>query len=157
MQPIPRFPDYKITRTGKIWSTGKGRFLSPSVGKRGYLQIQLRKNKIRINKYIHTLLLETFVGQRPNGMECRHLDGNKQNNRLDNLCWGTSSENKFDVVKHEGNVGNSKLSKKDVKIIFSVYHDGLYSGKELAEIFNVHPATISYIVNRKTWKKISVC
>lgn len=33
-------------------------------------------------------------------MECRHLNGNPVDNRLENLCWGTHSENEYD--KHRG-------------------------------------------------------
>lgn len=52
------------------------------------------------NKYIHRLVLEAFVGPCPDGMEALHSDGNKTNNNVDNLRWGTPSENNRDIVKH---------------------------------------------------------
>lgn len=52
------------------------------------------------SKYIHRAVLEAFIGPCPEGMECRHLDRDKYNNRLPNLCWGTSKENGEDQVRH---------------------------------------------------------
>ena len=59
-------------------------------------------------RFVHRVVLEAFVGPRPEGMECRHLDGNPLNNRLENLCWGTPSENAWDRVHH----GNHFQAKK---------------------------------------------
>lgn len=49
---------------------------------------------------IHTLVMLSFVGPRPENMECCHFDGNPLNNRLDNLRWGTSKDNKADSIRH---------------------------------------------------------
>jgi hypothetical protein len=49
---------------------------------------------------VHRLVLEAFVSPCPPGMECRHLDGNPSNPRLDNLKWGTRAENVADTAKH---------------------------------------------------------
>jgi hypothetical protein len=45
------------------------------------------------SRLVHQLVLETFVGPCPENQETRHLDGIPANNRLENLCWGTSQEN----------------------------------------------------------------
>jgi len=50
--------------------------------------------------YVHQLVLETFVGPRPEGRQCRHLNGNSLDNRLENLSWGTASEDNYDRVRH---------------------------------------------------------
>lgn len=49
---------------------------------------------------IHLLVAEEFVGPRPPGMEIRHLDGNPENNRADNLAWGTRSQSIADRKRH---------------------------------------------------------
>ena len=49
---------------------------------------------------VHVLVLSTFVGPRPDGMEVRHLDGNSLNNSLENLAWGTHKENTQDAFVH---------------------------------------------------------
>jgi len=49
---------------------------------------------------VHSLICEAFHGQRPRGMEVRHLNGNRRDNRSENLSWGTRSENAADRLRH---------------------------------------------------------
>lgn len=49
---------------------------------------------------VHVLVALAFHGPRPEGMEVRHLDGTRTNNRPENLAWGTHSENMQDKVAH---------------------------------------------------------
>lgn len=95
---------YQISDCGQIrkrkqYKNKEYRLLKPSYSK-GYLIISLYKNNQRQTKSIHRLLLETFVSFCPENMECRHLDGNRQNNKLSNLKWGTRSENVQDSIQH---------------------------------------------------------
>ena len=68
--------------------------------KAGYKRVTLKSNSVTRNHLVHHLVLEAFVGPKPTGKECRHLNGNPADNRLENLQWGTSSENSYDVVRH---------------------------------------------------------
>lgn len=161
MKIISGFPNYSITKDGRVWS--KPRILPDGrhwKGRRikfglvsGYFQVGLfDKNRqyYRFNKMVHRLVLETFVGPCPPGMECRHLDGDKQNNRLDNLCWGTHQENEKDKVRH----GLTKLTKNKVKVIRYLRDAAKFSLGDIAWQFNVCKATVCFVVNRKTWKHI---
>lgn len=69
---------------------------------RGYQCVQLVQGKgIRRKTYVHTLICEAFHGPRPSAAhQVRHLNGDKTDNRAENLKWGTASENNFDVVSH---------------------------------------------------------
>jgi hypothetical protein len=58
-------------------------------------------------KYVHALVLEAFVGPRPQKHDVCHFDGSKDNNRLSNLRWGTRKENMQDAVRH-GTVNNRR-------------------------------------------------
>lgn len=78
----------------------KGRALKPQKHSDGYLYVCLYREAKPRKEYIHRLVLEAFTGPCPDGMECRHLDGNPENNRVSNLQWGTRSENILDVVRH---------------------------------------------------------
>ena len=52
-------------------------------------------------RYVHQLVLEAFVSPRPEGcVDVRHLDGNRKNNKVENLKWGTHAENMRDMSRH---------------------------------------------------------
>jgi hypothetical protein len=61
-------------------------------------------------KKVHQLVLEAFVGPRPDGMECLHDDHDKKNNRLSNLSYGTHRQNQIDGAA-AGLIGRKKLSR----------------------------------------------
>lgn len=66
----------------------------------GYYFIRLYKNGRGKNFTIHSLVARAFLGECPEGYEVRHLDGNSKNNSIQNLKYGTRSENRQDSVKH---------------------------------------------------------
>lgn len=59
----------------------------------GYCHTSLSKDNIRISRETHRWILLTFIGPPPTGMEASHLNGNRHDNRLQNLAWMTKSEN----------------------------------------------------------------
>lgn len=78
----------------------KGRVLLGGVLRGGYLGVSLSRDGIIATRGIHQLVLETFVGHRPEGCVTRHLNGVPTDNRLSNLKWGTHGENTDDQVDH---------------------------------------------------------
>lgn len=100
---IPGYEEiYMISDNGQIKSMkfNKERMLKLYLDTHGYQQISLYKNKKRKRFLVHALVLKTFGGVRYPNMECRHMDGNSQNNMINNLRWGTPSENQQDRFKH---------------------------------------------------------
>jgi hypothetical protein len=88
-----------------IHSTGgptriRERILSQFKTPRGHLNVALCRDSTKMNRTAHQLVIEAFVGPRPEGMECRHLNGDPADNRPENLMWGTASENTYDQVGH---------------------------------------------------------
>ena len=165
MQQLSGFSNYFITIDGKVWSKQrigtKGKWIKPNTDMNGYLCVRLYIKNKRHRCHIHRLVLETYVGPCPKGMECRHLNGDKQDNRLDNLCWGTRSENQKDAVRHGthtmlGKCGeicpNSKLSNKERQAILDMYNNGGYKQKDLAMLFNVSRATICRLIHYRKGK-----
>lgn len=165
---IPGFPNYAVTKDGRVWSNSRkntrGGWLAPIKKSGGHLSVDLCIEGNHNPRQIHRLVLETYVGLCPVGMECRHLDGNPANNHLGNLCWGTKSENSLDSIQHGTHSGLktkgekcnlSKLKDWQVRLIFNAYHDGAYTQKELAQMFGVNKVTIHYIVVGKTWRHIN--
>ena len=62
-----------------------GDFVKPILGSRGYLVVNLTKPETRKQVFLHKVILEAFVGPRPQGFQCCHNDGNKLNCNLENL------------------------------------------------------------------------
>jgi hypothetical protein len=105
---------------------------------------------------IHRLVLLAFVGPCPEGMECRHLDGDHLHNHLNNLKWGTRTENMSDKRVHgtqpEGETCHkAKLSEEDVRQIRA----SKATTRALGEHYGVSQVAIVFIKNRKTWKHVA--
>lgn len=71
----------------------KEKLLSPVKIKNGYLYVVLSKNGIKKPFTIHRLVYSAFVGEIPEGLQCNHIDENKENNRVENLNLMTSKQN----------------------------------------------------------------
>lgn len=105
----PDYPYHEVSNFGEIRVTVKlnkfardpGTILAGTYSAKGYRQVRiLDKYNVPMLCWIHRLVLETFIGPAPEGLQTRHLDGNPRNNRLDNLCWGTPKENQADRALH---------------------------------------------------------
>ncbi|WP_396897297.1 NUMOD4 motif-containing HNH endonuclease [Mycolicibacterium fortuitum] len=89
----------------------KGRVLKPSKsGKPGkdYSSVGLCGPDSKVFRHVHRLVLETFVGPCPAGMEACHNNGDRFDNRLENLRWDTRSNNNLDKNKHGTNHQRNK-------------------------------------------------
>lgn len=149
---------YFIDENGNVyskrsWRGVKNRILTPSKNEYGYLRVFLTKNKKTKGITIHKLMSITFLGKRPKNKQVRHLDGNKENNKLSNLVYGTALQNSEDRKYHNKTafgekIGTSKLSNEDVLDI----RNSNLSQKELSKIYNVSIANISMIINFKSRK-----
>lgn len=161
MKQIPNFPSYFATKDGRIQSKRFKRFLKPALSREGYFRVCLCKNGKHYIRSIHRLILKAFIGPCPNGMQCRHLNGIKTDNRISNLVWGTRKENAADCKLHgtdplgERN-GHVKLTEQDVKEIRQIYKTQFHWGLrcQLAKKYNVTPQNIRCIAKKLTWKHI---
>ncbi len=115
--------------------------------KAGHLSVVLGRGTA--GKPVHQLVMRTFVGDPPNGMEVLHNNGNPLDNRLTNLRYGTRTENILDVYQQGGKW--RKLTTDDVEgIRFGIYCG--FSGVELANMFHVSQTTISNIKRGKSYE-----
>lgn len=108
---------------------------------------------------VHRLVLETYVGSCPVGMQGRHLNDNKQDNKIKNLRWGTPQENMDDRMKightaYGEKHGRAKLTERNVRMIIYMYRTGLFLQKEIAKIYKVDKTLISLIINKKSWRHL---
>src|SRR5690606_33458839 len=95
---------YEVSDAGDVRSLPRphtrGKVLKPIRDKRGYLRVGLSKCGQVRTRLVHHLVLEAFVGPRPEGQECRHLEGDPSDNRLRMIEWGTPRQNGLDQVRH---------------------------------------------------------
>lgn len=161
---IPGHLGYEVSDLGRVRSyrnrqghpTATARVLSPGAV-HGYQQIKLGRSR---QTKVHILVLEAFVGPRPEGMVCRHLDGNGMNNRLGNLRWGTPEENYADRHLHGthnsgSRNGRAKINERDVAAI----RKRLSVGERHADVavdFGVGRGVVANISAGRTWKGVGV-
>lgn len=175
---IPGFPGYRVGSDGSVWSCrirtyrrGQGRVgvqyvfgtawftMKPSIVGNGYLQVQLFKDGKSIHKLVHRLVLESFVGPCPPGMECRHYpDNDRANCSLDNLSWATKKVNQRDRVEHGTDCrgdkqGQSKLTDAQAAQIIPRVDSG-ESRARIAREFGVSRTIISRLANKKTFRHL---
>lgn len=110
---------YEVSNDGRVRSLDRratnGRSLNGKVlaqairAKDGYHQVSLTFGGHQRSHLVHVLVLEAFVGKRPEGLDACHNDGNPSNNTVGNLRWDTRSSNVRDQVTHGTNVNAAKV------------------------------------------------
>lgn len=158
-RPVVDGPAYEVSSLGRVRSVATGRVLRarPCKGRGGHLQVQL--GRAGGNRYVHALVLEAFVGPRPDGAVARHLDGDPTNNRPGNLAWGTVQENQADTVRHGRTTRGEKnprarLTAEDVAAIREARTRG-ESLKALAARYGVRESCISRAASGKRWGHVT--
>lgn len=155
---------YQISHSGQIKRLGgvvnrkngtnitvHEKYLIPQAhSKYGHLRIALWKDGCAKFFGIHNLVMLTFVGECPKGMEIRHLNGNPYDNNISNLQYGTRSENMIDTSKF-GRCHNQKLSAADVLDIRKRHSNG-DSMSHIAKDYGVNSGSIHSIITNKSYK-----
>jgi hypothetical protein len=103
-RPIPGFPLYEVSTDGQVRSLMRDRphTLRP-VSSYGYPRVVLYLGRRRVHKRVHQLVALAFIGPVPEGMEVRHLNGDRADAQLSNLAYGTHAENMQDRLRHGTN------------------------------------------------------
>lgn len=108
--------------------------------KNGYVYVSISKNSKSYNIRVHKLVAKAFIPNPNNYNQINHIDGNKQNNRVDNLEWCDGSYNIKDMYKRKGKYDNDN-------IIIEKYKD-LKSCTKVAKIFNTTGENIRQVLIR---------
>ena len=158
-----RFHDYIVRADGRVFSllNWRGKLvheIKPIPDTDGYLRARLTINSRRKPYKIHRLVAEFFLEPRPSPQhELRHLDGDKTNNRADNLAWGTRKDNADDRERHGRTArgirnGCAKLNKIRVEMIRLLHRFHGVPQKALAQKYGVSRALIWQIIHNKIWR-----
>jgi hypothetical protein len=165
---IEGFMGYGVDTDGWVWTCiapqsnrsffPTWRKLNFGCDRTGHPKVVLMKNGKRHYLYVHHLVLMTFWGPCPPGLQCCHRNGNPRDNRISNLRWGTPASNAEDRERHGRTVkgsrcARSKLSVDQVLSIRELYANGR-KPTELGRQFGVSPEAIKFIAKRKVWKHV---
>jgi HNH endonuclease/NUMOD4 motif len=121
-RPVAGHAGYEISSDGRVRSVDRvitsmrkggpvqarlnGRVLAVSTANSGYLIAMIG----RARPYIHSLVLEAFVGPRPPGHQAAHGNGDRRDNRVGNLRWATRAENEADKANHGTRLTGARTS-----------------------------------------------
>lgn len=162
----PKVDDmYYIDEDGSLYSEYGNRKLSDNSLQNGYIVNTLYGNYGRIdNIKRHVLVAKSFLPKPKEGqIQINHKNGVKTDNRAENLEWCTPKENidhawqnNLSHARHGSEVKEfAKLNEEQVLEIAKLLEEGTMMGKDIAELYNVHKATISAIKCRKNWKHLT--
>jgi len=150
---------YDVSDDGRVWSVRRASFKAATKNSDGYEYVQLWEHNRPKLRAVHHLVLTAFVGKRPAGGECNHLDGNKSNNRAENLEWTTRSGNNqhaYDLgLKHPksgSRNGRAKLTEGRVRMAKAMHRSGQFRIEELGHVFGVTGCTVRRAITGETWK-----
>lgn len=129
-----------------------------------YVTVRLAKAPNIKTHSVHRLVAEAFIPNPYNKPQVNHKNGNKHDNRIQNLHWATEQENSMHAyvngftkkprtMKGEAH-GMSKVTRNDVLQIRSVYEQGWATYKELGNAYGMTDVAIRFIVIGKNWSHV---
>ncbi len=170
MKEIIGYKLYAADENGNVFSlnykrTGLIKIIKPSASKDDYLQSMFKRDDGKYcTRKIHYMVTLAFLGERPEGSEVNHKNGNKLDNRILNLEYITHSENcqhSFDnglqKPKRGELNGMAKLTRDQVVAIRKQAFDGgrFWGRNKLAKELNISPKHLQNIVNDQSlWMEL---
>jgi predicted XRE-type DNA-binding protein len=156
---------YEISISGSITSLPrKGcrhrRILKPQFDRYGRPRVCLCLHGKKTTRLVAHLVADAFLSTRgPTDTVLRHLNDDPNDNRVENLAWGTYHDNAQDSMRNNTFQRGSahcraKLTEDIVREIRRLYATGAFSQQELAGRFGVSQRAICQIVRRRTWKHV---
>lgn len=147
-RPVPGWENlYAVSSHGRLRSLRSGRISRAKPHKTlGYVLVRLRNAPESEDHYMHRLVLLAFAGPCPAGCEASHLNGDRADNRLENLCWESHKDNNERQVAHGTRPRgidrwNAKLTDEDVADIQSRWRLG-QATDVIAAIYDITPGYV---------------
>ena len=145
---VPGFPGYRVGVLANAWRRIRSCII------RRYHCVGLRQGSVKRCCILHNLVLEAFVGPRPEGMLGLHRDDDRDNNSLKNLYWGSPKDNAADRRRNgrENVTGHATLTEEHATEIKRQRREGV-SVSDLIARFGVSAATLQRIFSGDRWAR----
>jgi hypothetical protein len=138
---VADFPSYSVSDDGQVRNDRFGRLLVPSRNTGHYLYVQFYDHGRHRTKYVHLLVANAFLVKPDGAEQVDHINGDKEDNRVQNLRWVTVSENRLAY-------GNEERALARMRPVYAVCTDGARldfpSRKEAADHFHCSDTKIKY-------------
>ena len=134
----PRDPRIKVSNKGRVVSCKRGAPypLKVSHNNCGYQMVGAGDSH-RPSQYVHKMVAETWLDNPDHCEQVNHINGNKEDNRVENLEWVTPSEN----IRHAYRTGLLKVEGTPIRIVET--GEVFESVSECARRIGCHHSTIS--------------
>lgn len=143
IKPIADYPNYRVSNDGRVFRERQGTLTElKQSGNKHRPQVCLYNDYEKKGRPVEILVLEAFVGPKPEHGKAKHLDGDQQNNHVDNLVWTIP-------IKKVGRWTHITVSQ--AREVVALAEQGLHA-KEIAEKLNIKPWTIYHILSGRTFK-----
>lgn len=150
---------YKVSNRGNVKSMhcGKERILKQGYYKGFYPVVVLAKNGTKKTHKVHSIVAKNFLGDCPKGFEIAHLDGDKNNNNVENLKYCSCSENNMHKHLHGKmpcgqKAYNAKLT--DDYVVYIRKNKDKHTQKYFGKMFGVDQSIISRALRGENWKHV---
>lgn len=142
---------YQVSDQGRVLKCQTGRIFKAEPKVSRYPLVQLEKDGVRKGHRVHRLVARAFLGECPQNMVVNHIDGNRQNNRVDNLEYCTQVENSH----HASFIGlRGKGGVPSIHVVLEIrerYSRGDITQTALGADYGLSQRTVSHIVNNRSW------
>lgn len=158
-KPLLEYKGVEVSSIGRIRKAAnksrKERILTEFPKDRdGYYRCSVQKfDGTWTSQSVHRLVAKAFIPRTENKDVVNHIDGNRTNNRIENLEWVTPKENVIHSFKFGSRKTCKQVPKRTILTDFQVSQIGklreLYTVNQIAKLFNIEYQSLKNVIHKK--------